>query len=371
MYQDDSGLEQRLSRFEAQLDRFSLALRQWQGTQGQLPAAGPPDLDQRIRALEETITREALALRQIHEEPLKQLQGQAESLGDLLRSLQALVADLRMGAGVSTTQGSAASWPLERVVHLHDELRRGANGGGSHSVHPGTVLPEVAGPPSRSVRLLQAANEHETASPHAIESRKVRTPGWYAIRVAAAVAGLVVIVVGFRWIETRLDEASARVAAAERQVITTTELANREVVVARQDADRQIAEARQLAQRAETVGVILTAPDLVRFNLTSAETVGPSAQLLWSRTRGLVLSGSRLPAAPPESTYQLWLVTSTQSVGAGLFVPDEAGRATLVVDAPPRVIGPVVGAAVTVEPSGGRPAPSGRTLLARFPRTEG
>ena len=86
-----------------------------------------------------------------------------------------------------------------------------------------------------------------------------------------------------------------------------------------QDADRQIAEARQLAQRAETVGVILTAPDLIRFNLTSAETNGSSAQLLWSRTRGLVLSGSRLPAAPPESTYQLWLVTSTQSVGAGVF----------------------------------------------------
>jgi hypothetical protein len=369
MYQDDSGLEQRLSRFEAQLDRFSLALRQWQETQGQSPAAGPPDLDQRIRALEETITREALALRQIHEEPLKQLQGQAESLGDLSRSLQSLVTDLRMGTVASTSQGSAASWPLERVVHLHDELRRGANGGGS--MHPETSLPEAAGPPSRRVRLLQAPNEPEAASPHAIESRTVRTPGWYAARVAAVAAGLVLVVAGLWSIESRLDEASARVAAAERQVMTTTELANREVVAARQDADRQIAEARQVAQRAETVGVILTAPDLIRFNLTSGETVGPSAQLLWSRTRGLVLSGSRLPAAPAESTYQLWLVTSTQSVGAGLFVPDEAGRANLVVDAPPRVIGPVVGAAVTVEPSGGRPTPSGRTLLARIPRTEG
>ena len=87
-----------------------------------------------------------------------------------------------------------------------------------------------------------------------------------------------------------------------------------------------------------------------------------------SRTAvGLVLSGSRLPAAPPESTYQLWLVTSTQSVGAGLFVPDASGRATLVNDVPPRIPGAVVGAAVTIEPNGGRLAPSGRTLLARFP----
>ena len=286
MYQDDSGLEQRLSRFEAQLDRFSLALRQWQETQSQSPAAGPPDLDQRIRALEETITREALALRQIHEEPLKQLQGQAESLGDLSRSLQSLVTDLRIGTGASTSQGSAASWPLERVVNLHDELRRGANSGGSQGVHSETPLPEAAGPPSRRVRLLQPPNDLETAPPHAIESRTLRTPGRYAARVAAVAAGLVMVVAGFWWIESRLDEASARVAAAERQVMTTSELANREVVAARQDADRQIAEARQLAQRAETVGVILTAPDLIRFNLTNGETVGPSAQLLWSLYSG-------------------------------------------------------------------------------------
>src|SRR5262245_19705836 len=92
MHEDDPGLEQRLSRFEAQLDRFSLALRQWQATQEHIPPEGPSDVNERIRALEETVSREAHALRQIHEEPLKQLQGHAQSLGDLSRSLQALVA---------------------------------------------------------------------------------------------------------------------------------------------------------------------------------------------------------------------------------------------------------------------------------------
>ena len=234
-----------------------------------------------------------------------------------------------------------------------------------------TVTPQVNGEPvpngiatssAPHVRLLEAGR-HQLA-PRASASG-LSSP--YVRGGLAATAGVVLIVLGVFWIEERLNQASARVAAAERQVVSTTEKANREVVAAREDADRQIGEARQLAQRAETVGVILTAPDLIRFNLTSGETNGSSAQLLWSRTRGLVLSGSRLPAAPPESTYQLWLVTDTQSVGAGVFVPDDAGRATLVVDAPPRVPGTVVGAAVTVEPSGGRPTPSGRTLLARFP----
>ena len=80
MHQDDPGLEQRLSRFEAQLDRFSFALHQWQHTQGQTSTEPPADLDQRMRSLEETISREAQALRRLHEEPLKQLQGHAEYL---------------------------------------------------------------------------------------------------------------------------------------------------------------------------------------------------------------------------------------------------------------------------------------------------
>jgi hypothetical protein len=361
MHEDDPGLEQRLCRFEAQLDRFSLALRQWQDTQEHAPSESSSDLNERIRALEETVSRESTALRQIHEEPLKQLQAYAQSLGDVSRSLQALVADLRIGPGSAvSTQGSAASWPLERVVHLHDELRRTVSDGNAPPSHDGSLAADATPPPHR-VHLLQAGRQElSSRASDGFSSRYVRV-------AAAAAAGIVLAILGFRWVEARLDEASARVAAAEHQVNITTEKANQEVVAARQDADRQIAEARQLAQRAETVGVILTAPDLIRFNLTSAETNGSSAQLLWSRTRGLVLSGSRLPAAPPESTYQLWLVTSTQSVGAGVFVPDDAGRATLVVDAPPRVPGPVVGAAVTVEPSGGRPTPSGRTLMARFP----
>jgi hypothetical protein len=362
MHQDDPGLEQRLSRFEAQLDRFSLALHQWQHSQGQASTESPADLDQRMRSIEETISRESLALRRLHEEPLKQLQGHAENLTEVSRGLQALLADLRLSASTHGTSHSA-NWPLERVVNLHDELRRTThgNGDGENSL-PADASHSLA----RRVHLLEAAREQQ-AGPHRVEPSPTK-PGWvYAASAAAAVAAILLVVVVVRWIETRLDDASARVAAAEQQVLSTTQKANQEVTAARQDADRQIAEARQLAQRAETVGVILTAPDLIRFNLTSGETNGSSAQLLWSRTRGLVLSGSRLPAAPPESTYQLWLVTSTQSVGAGLFVPDDAGRATLVVDAPPRVPGPVVGAAVTIEPSGGRTTPTGRTLLARFP----
>jgi Anti-sigma-K factor rskA, C-terminal len=385
MYQDDPDLEQRLSRFEAQLDRFSLALHQWQQNQETVQPASTQGVDQRIRTLEETLDREAHVLRQMHEEPLKQLQAQAASLkevclaatnsvtgldqaesrlvalqndvhlqlSDLSRTVQALVAELRVGTSTSIApQSAAAAWPLDRVVHLHDELRRAANG-------------RDAGPSTAGhVRLIEHAVPAERGE--SLPTIAVGRRSWYIAGAAAVAAGLLIFGL-VRRIETRLDDASSRAAAAERQAEAATERANQEMTGARQEANRQIAEARESAQRAETVSAILAAPDLVRINLTGGAVERSFAQLLLSRTRGLVLSASRLPPAPPQMTYQLWLLTTAAPVSAGLFVPDANGRATVVVDVPPRVAGPVVGAQVTVEPSAGSQAPSNRLLLSRVP----
>jgi hypothetical protein len=362
MHQDDPGLEQRLSRFEAQLDRFSLALHQWQ-THEQKPSG--TDIDQRVRALEQTLDREAHALRLMHEEPLKQLQGHAARLQDLCTSVQTMLAELQTRSGVPAPAApKAAAWPLERVVHLHDELRRNENAGTSERPALASGNGSAQDASGTNTRLQRSFIE-APSTPDQDEARRRRrymTGGAAALFAAAALVGTVL------WVGGRLNDAASRAASAERQVLATTRLANEEVRAAREDANKQIGEARQLAQRAESVSAVLTAPDLIRFNLTSTLADGSSAQVLWSRTRGVVLSGSRLPGPGPEKTYQLWLVTGSQSsVSAGVFVPDATGRATLVVDPAPKVAGPVVGAAITLEPAGGRPTPSGQMLLTRFP----
>jgi hypothetical protein len=365
MYQDDPGLEQRLSRFEAQLDRFSLALHQWQ-THDHTPSGA--DVDQRIRTLEETLDREAHALRLMHEEPLKQLQAHAARLQDLCANVQTLLAELQTRSNLpATAAAKPASWPLDRVVHLHDELRRTPNTGqpaltgtvATNGDHATDTTPGTNGHGRFQRSFIEALTTSDED-----ESRQRRR---YVAAGAAALVGVLAIVGMVRWIGGRLDDAANRVASAERQVVATTRLANDEVRSAREDANRQIAEARQVAERAESVSAVLTAPDLIRFNLTSTLADGSSAQVLWSRTRGVVLSGSRLPGPGADKTYQLWMVTNGQSVSAGVFVPDETGRANLIVDPAPKVPGPVVGAAITIEPAGGRATPSGQTLLTRFP----
>ena len=84
MSPDELNLDQRLSRFEAQLDRFSLALHQWQQQARILPSSSAaPDVDQRIRTIEETLDRETAALRRLHEEPLRELQAHVAALKEI------------------------------------------------------------------------------------------------------------------------------------------------------------------------------------------------------------------------------------------------------------------------------------------------
>jgi hypothetical protein len=114
------------------------------------------------------------------------------------------------------------------------------------------------------------------------------------------------------------------------------------------------------------VSHVLAAPDLIRFNLASPDAAGRQyAQVLWSRSRGLVLSASRLGAPPDGSAYQVWLLTDGPAISVGTMVPDAAGRATLSLDSMPTIPRIVTGIIATTEPAAGSTAPSGAIVLTR------
>jgi len=111
---------------------------------------------------------------------------------------------------------------------------------------------------------------------------------------------------------------------------------------------------------------VLAAPDLVRYWLVGAD--GDSrryAQVMFSRSRGMVFSATRLEQPGDGQTYQLWLLTQGGPVNAGLIAPDEAGRVTFATDVPLTVSSRLTGALVTLEPEGGQAAPSGAPVLVR------
>lgn len=403
-----TALDERHTRAVAKLEA---RLSDWSFVESRLEQ----DSDQRIRQFEQIIEHEWEALRKLHEEPARQLREQAASLGEtcvaaanlalrgferaearfaaleaglqgrmaqLAGELQAAIAELRsVSPGrPASLPGDVSPFPLESVLRIHDEHRRSDNApdpapsGGQVSSGGDSSTP----PPTPGLRLAEAAQfsdrmeSLERAVTSGQEEARVataRTEGmrrsWRAaVAVAAlAVIGAIAVVVWLqRRVDAKLNEAAVRVTAAERHA----ETASQQIAKTQEDADRELAEARETAHRAQIMTDVLAAPDLVRFNLAGGPAAPPAyAQVLWSRSRGLVFSGSRLPALRPGTTYQLWLLTSGAPVSAGLLTPDSAGRATLASDKPPNIPRPVRSAVVTLEPSGGRPQPIGDTVLTR------
>ena len=83
----------------------------------------------------------------------------------------------------------------------------------------------------------------------------------------------------------------------------------------------------------------------------------------WHRAAGGFFVASGLPAAPAGKTYQLWAIAGGTPLNAGVFDVDPKGTAALRVK-PVAGVEKVEVFAVTLEPAGGLPQPSGAMYLA-------
>ena len=129
-------------------------------------------------------------------------------------------------------------------------------------------------------------------------------------------------------------------------------------------ADTRIASLQNAAERGASAMAIMTAPGPARIDLAGQpEAPDASARAYWNRERGMVFSASKLPPPPPGKTYQVWVVTADPApVSAGLIEPDPQGRVDVVFATPPDIAQPKA-VAVTLEPAGGMPAPTGAKYL--------
>ena len=165
-----------------------------------------------------------------------------------------------------------------------------------------------------------------------------------------------------RWVALQLrgslEAMNARVDRAEAEVVRI---------------QRTVGEAQEQTRVLQVSNAVLFAPDTLRVDLAGeGPAPGSTARAFMSRHSGVVFAANQLPALPAEQVYQLWVVPSGDNVApisAGLLAPDASGHASLYFPMPGNV--QVAAAlAVTVEPAGGRPAPTGaRVLLGGVPAT--
>jgi hypothetical protein len=108
---------------------------------------------------------------------------------------------------------------------------------------------------------------------------------------------------------------------------------------------------------------LLTAADIVELRLAGqAPARQASARAFLSRSDGVLFAATNLPAIPSDRTYQVWYLTRGAPISAGLIKPNADGGATARFDLPNAA--EPVGMAVSLEPDGGVPAPTGAIYLA-------
>jgi len=129
----------------------------------------------------------------------------------------------------------------------------------------------------------------------------------------------------------------------------------------------QIAQFAADSQHAQKVLDVLTAPEAQHVVLTAGKAAPvPTARAVYLASRGgLILEASNMGPLPADKTYELWVIPSngSPSIPAGIFRPDAAGNASLVLpDLPVGVQAKAFG--VTIERAEGSPTPTLPIIMA-------
>ena len=223
------------------------------------------------------------------------------------------------------------------------------------------AVPQHTPPPALRERVLAAAGVAGVAAyPHATAAsgssggtQQSSTDGADSTTFAwIGLAATIALAAGLGFYASDLR---GRIASLESQLQTALAQAA--------ETQAQVTLTRQTMARAQQQLDVLTAPDSARVLLAGQPPApGATGRADWSRSRGLALSVANLPPPQPMRTYQLWILNAGAPISAGLVTPADAGSGTVFFATPPDVPQPT-GFALSEEPEGGVPAPTGAIYL--------
>lgn len=144
----------------------------------------------------------------------------------------------------------------------------------------------------------------------------------------------------------------------------SSEISNKESVITQQET--QITELKSELQQKEEMLAILEAREVDLVMMSGLE-VNPDGygKIIWnSEQQQALLQVSNLPAVPKDKDYQLWLIKNNKPVSAGVFAvnneSDKFFKIEKMADADEQSANAF---AVTMEPKGGVPQPTGDMYL--------
>lgn len=240
-----------------------------------------------------------------------------------LREFERVAADLGIGAGAEQPPDYLAELLMARIEHEA----------------------AVAEPEPRREPSVKGAAVPEKARPSAVQASAPRAGGTILAWTLAAALAVTSSIALYAWREARLSigDLGRKLAAAQEE---SSRL--------RAGAESEKARPRGIAQIADFLGSPRT-----RMIRLAGQAPAPAASgiVFWDTEQRRWLIDAVLPPAPQGKTYQLWFVSATTKMRAGLLQIDRSGRVLTTIDIP-QDTSQLTAAGVTLEPEGGSPQPS-------------
>jgi anti-sigma factor RsiW len=257
-----------------------------------------------------------------------------------LEMLRATVANLAFAAPLAADSATATRNRIGARL-----TARAAADARSRGLAPGGSSSSVAEPPSVTQPVPQSPQLSVSSSKREAAIVPRRRAEWLAI--AASV--LVVVSGGLLW-STLRDRDNLRTSL-------NVQLATSQRAQQSRDSLRAVVASR------DSLLAGMTGRDVAVMTLTSSAARAPFAWMFWDKKQNTwTLIAHNMPQLKAGRTYQLWLVTPTAKISAGTFDPqngDAVVRATYAL-AP----NSLEALAVTEEPTGGMPQPTGDPVVA-------
>jgi anti-sigma-K factor RskA len=211
-------------------------------------------------------------------------------------------------------------------------------------------LPPVAPSDVARARVLKGIEE-PPRWPHPAAQREpepARPRRWVWLPLAAALVLAVLAGTAYEGTRREADRLGAERERLARQVAAL---------------DAELATARSEGRRLARALEVVSAPGMRPVALAAlGGGAGAGRAFVDPATHRAVFVATGLPALPAERDYELWFIAGGKPVPAGVFDVDAEGRARLEVE---NVASQeqIEAWAVTVEPAGGKPQPTGTMVL--------
>ena len=204
------------------------------------------------------------------------------------------------------------------------------------AVHADAVKPGIAAGVSSS-----RTSPRETSKVVSLPTQRrssAGVPAWFAIA-----AGLVfVVLLGSLFVLWRQNK------AARQELAQLTE---------------QVTQANQMRAQQREAMEIVTAPGARMAELAgTTEMPGAHGMVAFDKNGRAILMAKGLPRPPAGKAYQLWFIAGGKPMPGKVFMTDESGMGSLTDHVPREAMDSAV-FAITLEPSGGVPAPTGAIYL--------